>query len=173
MSYSTVMAISPGEQTPPEVLKGLRNSHGSALLAWNVMSKRFGIDDLWGNPEGMHKLWAYHKDPSLPRYQRAVLMMTFDYAYVRKEHFALAAADIREWIKDFVPDPGFVNHWPAIAEIYESQPDCEAIAIHQTSVSENPFDFDLDDEGEVCLPFDWTKTYEIYETLAETEEDRT
>ena len=114
MSYTTIKAIWPGEKT--EDLEELRNSHGSAPPVWNAMCRKYyGTGDhgyLFGGT--LDKLWPRWQDLSIPEYQRAVLMMTFDRAYVIRKDYARAAADIEKFFSDFPPIAGNVNHWPRI-----------------------------------------------------------
>lgn len=164
MSYSTILKVSPGKH--PVSFKELHNSYGSAPVIWNTLCQEY-YGTKWFSSTGdiLDRLWSSWKDLSIPEYKRALLMMTFDHAYVRKEHFARAAKDIRKWIETYPQDDLHVNHWPAIAEVYESDPDCYALAIYQTSVSENPFQGPYNEEKDDYDLIDWITTYEIYEEL--------
>lgn len=163
MSYSTILSVKKGKS--PNKIKGLRNSHGSAPVVWGALCSHY-----FGTPEfGFHskieELWPLYKDKNLPEHHRSVLMMTFDLAYVAKENFSRAAEDIRRFLEDFPVKDGYVNHWPEIASIYESNPDVESIAIYHTSVSECPFFGEWnEDEGKYDV-IDWDDTYEIYESI--------
>jgi hypothetical protein len=164
MSHSTLVEVKKGS-SPIDIME-LRNGHGSAPVIWDSMFQRYvdGNGRYWED-ENMDKLWPLHKDKTIPASHRAVLMMTFDTAIVRKENFPIAAADIRSFMAEFPPNPEHVNHWPRIAEYYESNPDISALGIHHTSVSENPFDGEWDEEAEEYGPTDWDSVYEIYETI--------
>lgn len=165
MSYSTILKLAPGK--PPEDLLELRNSHGSAPVVWNVMCQKYlGAKEFtYGLYDSLDKLWPKYKDLSIPEHHRAVLMMTYDLAYVEKKNFQRAARDIRQFLKDFPPKQGYVNHWSKIAKVYESDPDCEAIGIHQTSVSDNPFEGEWNEENGDYDLIDWGQTYEIYREI--------
>lgn len=175
MSCTTIISVGPGKQ--PEPILVLRNSHGSAPVIWDALCQElcrtkpfeYSIGD------NLDKLWPRWRDLSIPDYKRAVLMMTYDLAYVRKEHYARAASDIRKWLTDYPVNSEYVNHWPEIAEFYESNLSYDAIAIHQTSVTKNPFEGEWDDEQENRGLIDWGETYEIYDEidgLAELEQAR-
>lgn len=166
MSYSTVLAIYPNEKV--EDVEELRNSHGSAPIVWDAMCQRYEgaapFRCMWDG--SLDRLWPRWKDASLPEHHRAVLMMTYDHAWVAKANYARAAADIRAWLKDFNVDAKYVNHWPRLADIFESDPPHPGIAIYQTSVSENPWQGEYDEEKEDYGPPPWDKAHEIYEDLA-------
>jgi len=165
MSYTTVLCLTPGSQV--DDLRELRNSSGSAPVIWDAMSQKYyGTEPHAYMIDGtLERLWPRYKDMGIPEYQRAVLMMTYDLAYVSKENYERAAADIRKWLKDFPPREGYANHWEEIASIYESKPDCEAIGLHCTSVSENPFEGGWNEDKEEYDQIDWDTAYEIYAKL--------
>jgi len=165
MSYTTVKALWPGDKQ--EDLEELRNSHGSAPPIWNEMCKKYyGTEDHAYMSNGTFDLlWPRWKDLSIPKHQRAVLMMTYDRAYVSKKDYARAATDIKKFLEDFPPKEGYVNHWPRMIEIYESDPDIPAIGLYCTSFTEDPFEGGWnEDKGEYDQP-DWEQCFDIYEEL--------
>ncbi|WP_377286203.1 hypothetical protein [Raoultella ornithinolytica] len=91
--------------------------------------------------------------------------MTYDRMYVKAEHYKLAADCIRKYLNDFPVNEKYVNHWPRIAEIFESCPDCPAIGLWLTSVCENPFmglwDEELQDYGQP----DWSRYWSLFDDL--------
>ena len=163
MSETTVLKLKIGGS--PEDLEDLRNSHGSAPVIWNEMCKKHLGSDDHGYYGVIEKLWPLYKDKAIPKHQRTVLAMTYDRAYVSKENYKQAAKDIRSFLVDFPLNPDYVNHWPRIAEIFESEPDCEAIGLHCTSVSENPFYGDWNEEKEDYDVIDWETALDIYQEL--------
>lgn len=165
MSYTTIKAIWPGEKH--EDFEELRNSHGSAPPIWNAMCKKYyGTDDNAYMFDGtLDKLWPRWEDLSIPEYQRAVLMMTYDRAYVAKKDYGRAAADIKKFLDEFPIPAGFANHWPRIQEIFESDPDIPGIGLYCTSVSEDPFQGPYNEEAEEYDQPDWSQIYSIYEML--------
>jgi hypothetical protein len=91
--------------------------------------------------------------------------MTFDRAYIRKEHYMRAAADIRRWLEEYPPITGRANHWPTIAEFYERNPDVAMIGIWQTSVSDCPFEGEWNEVEDTRGLVDWSLTFEVYDEL--------
>ena len=165
MSRTTVLALTIGAGS--KTLKELRNSHGSAPVVWNELCKKYYGTEEYGYTRNnlLDRLWPRYKDLSIPKHHRAVLMMTYDRAYISKANYPQAAKDIKQFLEDFPPREGYANHWNEIAGIYESSPDCEAIGLHCTSVSENPFHGEWDEEAEDYSPIDWGTAYEIYTEL--------
>jgi hypothetical protein len=165
MSYTTILHVFPNEKV--ECGEELKNSWGSAPYVWDWLIRQYI------NPDGnmmyekeTKQLWKLWKQTDIPEHQRAVLLMTFDRAFVSKENYPRAAADIREFLKDYFNDK-VVNHWPRIAEIFESNPDVPAIGLWLTSVSENPFNGGWDEQNEEYLPPDWKHDcFEVYGALA-------
>lgn len=159
MSYTTVIHLWPGERIEPK--EELHNSWGSGPVIWNAMAmKHLGARDC-GYNDHIDRLWPLWKHLGIPEHQRAVLMMTYDRAYVVKSDYARAAKDIRAFIVDF-PTEGRANHWPRLAEIFESDSDAPAIGLHCTSVTENPFQGDWNEEKEDYDPIDWSKCFSVY-----------
>jgi hypothetical protein len=156
MSYTTVKAAWPGEKV--EDFEELRNGYGSAPVIWNDM-----YECMYSSKCNL--LWPLYKDSEISLHQRAVLVMTYDRALVFKRDYARAAADIRAYLKDFPGKGGGVNHWPRIAEIFESDPDVPAIGFQMTSVSDDLFVGDWDEGLQGYAPVDWTPFYSVYELL--------
>ncbi len=163
MSCTTTLAIWPGDKY--ECIAELRNGWGSGPVVWNELSKRYLRT---GDFEYMHKLdklWPLWHDLSIPLAYRAALMMTYDRMYVLKKDYARAAADIRKFLTDFPIGATTANHWPAIAALFESEPEYPAIALWCTSVSENLFDGPWNEETEEHGPLDWSTAYSVYGEL--------
>lgn len=160
MSYTTVKAIWPGVKH--EDLEELRNSHGSAPVIWGALCERYlgGRNQWLFNSDA---LWPLYEREDVPACMRAVLMMTFDRAYVEKKDYAKAAADIREFLRVAPPPPQNVNHWPRIADLFESDPDIPAIGFHCTSVSEDPFQGEWNEEREDYDQPDWSQCWSVYD----------
>lgn len=160
MSYTTIKAIWPGEKH--EDLEEIRNSWGSAPLIWRALGKRYlGNESAWGS--GPKSFWALYKHQDIPAALRAVLMMTFDRAYVERKDYARAASDIEEFLRIFPQPEGRANHWPRIAEIFRNDPDIPAIGLHCTSVSEDPFQGLWNEEREEYEQPDWSRCWSVYD----------
>ena len=166
MSRTTVLSLVPGSTDPNdmEYITELRNSHGSAPVVWNAMAQRYLGASPFAYSEHLDELCKIASTDAAPSAHRAVLIMTFDLAYVRKEHFAQAARDIRTWLSDFRIPSTYANHWPALAALYESDPVYDAIALWQTSVTNNPFEpYDADEDHRLAPT--WDEAYEVYDLL--------
>ena len=164
MSYTTVLAIHPNEKI--EELFELRNAWGSAPVIWDCMAKKyldmssFMMATLKDKGES---LWSLCNNTSIPAHHRNVHIMTMDRAYIEKKDFKRAASDIRKFLVDFKVDLQRVSHWNEIANFLESNPECPAIGFHMTSVSENPFLGDWNEEKGEYDPTNWDKCYSVYE----------
>jgi len=164
MSYTTIIHVFPGEKI--ECGDELRNSHGSAPVIWDLLCQKYlGIEPMHWMSGNMERLWKLWKDTSIPVHHRALLMMTFDRAYVLKANYARAAADIRKFFTEFQYNPEYVNHWPQISTLFESNPDVPAIGFWHTSVSDNPFHGSWNEDKEAYDSPDWDECYEIYSEL--------
>ena len=162
MSYTTVKALWPGEKI--EDVEELRNSHGSAPLVWNEIAKKYlGCRDFAYMHEGTTKrLWPLWKHLGIPKAHRAVLMMTYDHAYVKREDYQRAAEDIRTFLADFPMPAERANHWPRIAEIFAGKPDVPAIGFNMTSVTCDLWVGEWDEGKEEYGPFDWAEAFDVY-----------
>ncbi|WP_353170914.1 hypothetical protein [Acinetobacter rudis] len=164
MSYTTILAIYPGEKIE-EVLE-LNNAWGSAPFIWNAMAEKYLGK---GAFSAGNELWALWKNPNIPLAYRKVHLMTFDRAYILKGDFLKAAEDIQIFLKDFGVNSDQVNHWGVIADLLETNPNYPAIGFHMTSVSENPFHGDWNDETEEYEQPNWSKCYSVYCSMKELE----
>lgn len=164
MSYTTIKAVWPGEKA--EDFEELRNAHGSAPVVWNEIAKRYlGMKD-YEYSLRCDELWPTYKRADMPAHHRAVLMMTYDNALVMKANYKQAACDIRAFLADFPPKADYVNHWPRIAEIFDSDPEHPAIGFHITSVSEDPFQGPYNEETEDYDAPDWSRYWDAYAEAA-------
>lgn len=162
MSRLTVKALWLEEKA--EDLKEFKNSYGGAFHVWKGMSERYlGEEVSWLIvSDELDKLWPLCAHRDIPVHHRAVLSMTYDNAYVLRHHFGRAAQDIRAWLKDF-PLVGGENHWPALATLFESNPDVPAIGFHWTSVAADPFDTGWDDDANCETPPEWENFWSVYD----------
>lgn len=163
MSYTTIKAIWPGEKH--EDLQELKNSHGSAPVIWAALCEKYYGTKNYMMPGILDRLWPRWKNLSIPEHHRSVLMMTYDRAYVVKKDYARAAKDIRNFLTEFLLDRDYINHWPTIAKLYESDPDIPAIGLYCTSLSEDPFEGPWNEEKEEYEQPDWSKCYDLYAEL--------
>ncbi|HEX7909949.1 MAG TPA: hypothetical protein VF534_17915 [Paraburkholderia sp.] len=168
MSTTDVYAVWPGERH--EEIAELRNGHGSAPVVWAKMFTRYvgGGFSRYPDSEYMFRteeLWPLWKRMDIPKPLRAVLAITYDHVIVTRANYTRAAADVREFLSAFPVDPERVNHWPRIAEIFESNPDCPAIGFRWTSVCEDPFNGDWNEEIEDYDPPDWSQKWDVYAAL--------
>lgn len=170
MSYTTIVAVWPEEKS--ECVEELRNGHGSGPLVWGDMCIRYLPDGarssyiFRGN-----ELWPLVNRSDIPYHQRAVLAMTYDNMIVKREHYAKAAECIRKYLADFPDNAEYVNHWPRIAEIFEGNPDYPAIGLWLTSVCENPFAGEWNDEADEYDQPDWSKYWSLFDDLDTGDED--
>lgn len=163
MSNSTVIAVWPGEKS--EEMEELNNGWGSGPVVWNDMAVRYlGMARNAYNWE-IDKIWPLPKRKDIPEHNRAVLAMTYDNMIVMREDYSRAAKCIRLYLQDFPVDERYVNHWPRIAEIFEGNPDCAAIGLWLTSVCENPFAGEWNEEADQYEQPDWSKYWNVFEWL--------
>jgi hypothetical protein len=172
MSHSTILSISPGKLV--REIDHMSNAWGMAPVIWDAMAQRYlDVRAYYWTQVDPERLSALARDPNVPIEQRAVMMMTFDLSYVAKANYSRAARDIRVWLDSYpwTIQHERTNHWPKIAELFESNPPHEALAIHQTSVSENPWRGESLDGGEGLLfgPLPWDDAFEVYEALSKVE----
>ena len=163
MSYTTIKAVWPGEKH--EDLEELRNGHGSAPVIWGAMCERYlGKRNQWLFESD--QLWPLYKRQDIPSCLRAVLMMTYDRAYVERKDYAQAADDIEEFLRLLPPPESHVNHWPHIASLFRSNPDIPAIGFRCTSVSEDLFQGEWNEETESYEQPDWGRFWSVYDDEA-------
>jgi len=160
MTHTTIKAVWPGKKH--ENLTELRNSHGSAPVIWDAMCQKYLGTKEFDYFQRINELWPRWKDKTIPFHQRAVLMMTYNRVYVSKKYYTKAASDIRLFLNDFPVDTKYVNHWPKIAELFESNPDIPAIGFHMTSVLEDLFYGEWDEEKEEYSQPDWSQFWDGY-----------
>lgn len=160
MSTLTIKSVWPGEQAT--ALQMLSNSFGGALVVWNELAMHYLDAKPYEFMSLLEKLWPLWKREDVPYHHKAVLLMTYDKALVMRANYAQAALDIRAYLKDF-PPRGTVNHWGAIAAMFESVPACPAVGFWMTSVSEDPFEAPWNEELDVAGDIDWSRYWNVYD----------
>lgn len=162
MSTTTVKAIWLDKV---EDLEEYQNAHGSAPVIWDEIAQKYLHLKPFEYNFHTEKLWPLWKNQSIPKHHRAVLAMTYDRAVIEKEYFKRAAEDIKQYLIDFPPHPDYANHWTDIASLFESDPDCEAIGFHWTSVSEDLFEGNWNEEKDDYDFVDLTQFWSMYRQL--------
>lgn len=160
MSYTTVIHVWPGEKSEASV--ELRNAWGSAPVIWDNIAQHYLGGSYWSCAD---RLWPLAKRQDIPFHHRAVLAMTYDRMYILREHYGRIANCIREYLRDFPVEENKVNHWPFLAELFESNPDCPAIGLWCTSVCGNPFLGEWNEEKEEYEQPDWSGYWSLFEYL--------
>ncbi|HHP4838299.1 TPA: hypothetical protein ACSBZ9_002357 [Acinetobacter baumannii] len=168
MSETTVLAIYPNEKV--EELFELKNAWGSAPVIWTAMAQKYLNASFTYHIHG-NELWDLWKDKAIPLAHRAVHVMTFDRAYIVKQDFQRAVQDIRTFLNDFPQPSNHVNHWFAIADYLETNPDIPAVGFHMTSVSDSPFQGEWNEEKEEHEPPNWDDCYSVYGLIDELESE--
>lgn len=163
MSYTTIINVWPGERQ--ECAEELQNGWGSGPVIWNDMAIKYLNLESHQYMMKIDELWPLANRIDIPYHHRAVLAMTYARMYVKSEHYKLAADCIRKYLADFPENDKYVNHWPRIAEIFESNPDCPAIGLWLTSVSENLFLGEWVEENDDYSQPDWSRFWSLFDYL--------
>lgn len=163
MSSFTIKGLNSNGQIDDIV--ELKNAHGGAPLIWDTIAQKYlGLRPFGYNME-TERLWPLWRDLNIPKSHRAVLAMTYDDVVVESSDFARAAEDVRLFLRDFPPSSDRVNHLEKLAEVFESAPAYEGIGFHWTSVSEDPFQGEYDEDTEEYAPHDFSNNWSLYRQL--------
>lgn len=140
MSHSIVYLLN--YKTGIEESIELHKSSGSCCIIWDTLCQLYFNSKPYEyvRDGSLEKLWPLYKDKNMPENHRAMLLMTCDFMYVAKKNYGRAGKEIKKWLIDFPPIEGYANHWPEIMKIYQLKPECDAIGLYCTSVSENLFE---------------------------------
>lgn len=165
MSYSELGGLN--KNCDYEVIEELRNGYGTGPVVWDALCQEYLGTKEFGYNSKINELWPLYKDKNIEEYKRAVLVMTYDKSYLKKDNFSRFAKDCMSWIENYKPKEGRVNHWKRIAELIESNPDNEYIVLNCTSVCENPYYGEFNEDKEEYDPIDLNEFYEVYDVLNE------
>jgi hypothetical protein len=159
-------------------LETLPNAWGSAIPIWRALAEAYIRDPVrdrecfhFLSEDVMEKIWPLAQNPLVPEHRRAALALTFDNWYVEKQHYQRAAADLLKFFADYPVNVDYVNHWPHIIDLLQSDPDYPAIGFHWTSVTcPNMWYGEWDDDLEDYGPFDWSQATSLYEAIDQLNE---
>jgi hypothetical protein len=142
MSTTTLLALEVGSSC--RELKSFKNASGFADYVWTELCKSYlGASDKDYIYNGLtEKLWPYFKDTQKPYFERIVLAITYDRAFICKDDYSEAARCIRQFLSKYPPNPSHSNHWADIADFFESKPKHESVGFIQSSVVGNLFRHD-------------------------------
>ncbi|WP_168697659.1 hypothetical protein [Providencia sp. MGF014] len=161
MSETAIVAVYPNEKS--EVVEEMKNGFGSAPVIWNDLAVRYLGCSPYSYFNCIESVWGLVDRIDMPFHHRAVLAMTFDNCYIKKEHYGIAAECLQKYLVDFPPEPNTVNHWTRIYEILSLDPMYPAIGFWMTSVSENPFQGNWNEEiGDYDQPV-WSKFWSVFD----------
>ena len=130
------------------------NSHGTAPIIWRTLANKYGVRDplgftsLLGDP-GKEPMWSLHETHPLDATERAVLVFSFDRAYVRSANIPKLCKALREFYRRH--GTGFVDTMMRVAEILETVatiPDVQGACFQITSMTDNPWWVRSDDQDE-------------------------
>lgn len=162
MSSGYLVAVSPGEKS--ETVLEMDNGFGTSPVIWDKFVKTYvGESANW--MLGMEKIWDLYQDKKVPFFARAVLTMTYDRMIVLKKDYAKAAECIRQFLRAYPIDENRVNHWPAIAEFFESDPDVYAIGLWATDSSDNLYQGDWNEEAEEYDAPDFSQFWDAFKEI--------
>lgn len=137
MSYTTVLGVVPDRR--PVVLAEFQNSWGWSPSIWDRLLTARGETAHWmRNDKGLDRLWADIE--SLPEWQQAPLVLTFDTGIIPMQAFPWAVEQLDEFERRLPGDPDKVNHVPVMADLLRTGPEVPWIGVWATSVTTNPFD---------------------------------
>lgn len=167
MSFTSLYEFENGI---PKYGTEFKNSWGGAAYIWTHLYDKYLKDpdkeyddwliDCTKSGRG-NRLWDLAKDKNIPFFMRAVHVLTFDRAIVKRENFHKIAQHLREFVNHF-GEAGIchLNKW---AEVFENS-EAEAIGFWMTSTS-NDLWFDEGGEGSPYNLNERTDHFEVYEEL--------
>ncbi len=156
-------------------IKHFKNAWGFADYVWTELCKRYlGASDNDYIYNGLaEKVWTYYKDTNKPYFERILLAMTFDRAFIEKDSYGEAAKHIRQFLTKYPPNPSHSNHWNEIANFLGTNPDHESIGF-ESSLAGNMFiyvrDYDIDEELEFVKKKD---CFNVFENTPRPSEEHT
>jgi hypothetical protein len=126
------------------------------------------LGDWPSNDLGLRRLCASIE--SLPEWQQAALVLTFDTGVIPFPSFGWAAQQMEEFDRRLPSREGHVNHVPAMAELLRTCPEVPLFGVWGTSVTDNLFD-PWDDESDAPgsgIPFSGMYVLERHRRLLPT-----
>ena len=140
MSYTQLIIF---KDRKPDGALEYRNAWGGSARIWDALfkahvPKKHEFDSWICGTGDDRRLWDLALRENLPMFERAVHAFTFDHFYVRRENFNRFACDLRAFTEKY-PAGACVDHLPAWAKWLDENSGAEAIGLHGTSVSENPW----------------------------------
>lgn len=118
------------------------NSWGGAARIWTSLfnqyiTKKHECDSWLAGGGDDKRLWDLATDSRVSFLEKVVHVFTFDRHYVLQKDFVTLVRALRYFSETYATNG--VDHLPRWADWIESHPEVEALSLHCTSVSENPW----------------------------------
>lgn len=160
MSYTEIFAFSKTGEI--KSVAEIRNSHRGAHSVWDILEARYlprlqyprmvlGMTNR-GENDPMQEIWDLWKRDDVTLTDKIVLLSTFDYVIVEKEHIPRLIAAFRA----FKGDTSLPEQADALMQI-QDDPDLWAIGWNQTSIAECFWECGggYDEENEESIPYNF------------------
>lgn len=138
MSYVTVLGIRESDGAALRYGE-VENSRAGCLYVWKQTGRHYISPNYTGYEDDYEDSWRLARDPRLTRRDRAVLLWSFDYSWVRRADAAEMASLLREW---FAEHSKVVPTLLGVADAYDrvaADPELRGACMYHTSLSGNPW----------------------------------
>lgn len=157
MSYTEIFGLDP-KKNVVETLSELRNSYGSAYQIWNTLGKKYlGSFSIYNIGKDF---WDLYLSPKLLDCERFLLMSTYDNAITYRKDHPRFIMYIMEFLRANSIPKDQANHWPEIAKAIKDS-EYPAIGFYWTSVGDNPFEGEWNEEKEGYDSLDWSQFWDL------------
>jgi hypothetical protein len=144
-----------------------RNSHLGARTIWDSLSRHIGWNGIafGSSEEEMKKFWSLWKLPTVPTFEKIVMLSTFDNVWVKKKNINKLVNAFKEYINTLTD---VSTHLPKYIEDIQAASDLNGLCWYISSIGEDPWFEWNEEDDQVGYDFkSGDKHWELFEYLNE------
>lgn len=152
MSYTELYAVNKKGEV--EFYDEVKNSWAGGMHVWNTLNEKYSFNDSMFTQ--FKRTWGAFNKGVYEKYEDVMLGSSFDNCVIKKEDFDKMIAAMNQYLKEN-PNSNY-DEQIKIIETMKNDEEVFGLAWCQTSVANDAWDYDYDEEKEEVIPYNINKS---------------